>query len=44
LTNIFFFITKAKLENGAGSNNLTIWDAKTGEEIAAFSQKAQNNW
>lgn len=32
-----------KLENGAGSNNLTIWDAKTGEEIAAFSQKAQTN-
>ncbi|KAI9484039.1 MAG: eukaryotic translation initiation factor eIF2A-domain-containing protein [Benjaminiella poitrasii] len=33
-----------KLENGAGNNNLTIWDTKTGEEIAAFSQKAQNNW
>lgn len=33
----------AKLENGAGSNNLVIWDGKTGEEIAAFSQKAQTN-
>ncbi|KAL9542915.1 hypothetical protein MBANPS3_008364 [Mucor bainieri] len=33
-----------KLENGAGSNNLVIWDTKTGQEIAAFSQKAQNNW
>jgi translation initiation factor 2A len=40
----FYSIKKAKLENGAGSNNLTIWDAKTGTEIAAFSQKAQNNW
>lgn len=34
----------AKLEDGSGSNNLIVWDAKTGEQIAAFSQKAQNNW
>ncbi|KAI9265700.1 eukaryotic translation initiation factor eIF2A-domain-containing protein [Helicostylum pulchrum] len=33
-----------KLEDGSGSNNLIVWDAKTGEQIAAFSQKAQNNW
>ncbi|KAI8638391.1 eukaryotic translation initiation factor eIF2A-domain-containing protein [Parasitella parasitica] len=32
-----------KLENGAGSNNLVIWDTKTGQEIAAFSQKVQTN-
>ncbi|CAO3610138.1 unnamed protein product [Cunninghamella blakesleeana] len=33
-----------KLEDGSGSKNLIIWDTKTGEEIASFSQKAQNNW
>ncbi|KAL0092443.1 eukaryotic translation initiation factor eIF2A-domain-containing protein [Phycomyces blakesleeanus] len=33
-----------KLEDGSGSRNLIVWDAKTGEEIASFSQKAQNNW
>ncbi|KAF7726517.1 hypothetical protein EC973_008648 [Apophysomyces ossiformis] len=33
-----------KLEDGSGSRNLIIWDTKTGEEIASFSQKAQNNW
>lgn len=42
----FILIIKklAKLEDGSGSKNLIIWDTKTGEEIASFSQKAQNNW
>ncbi|OBZ80975.1 Eukaryotic translation initiation factor 2A, partial [Choanephora cucurbitarum] len=34
----------SKAENGAANNNLIIWDAKTGQDIAAFVQKAQNNW
>ncbi|KAG1046835.1 hypothetical protein G6F46_000198 [Rhizopus delemar] len=34
----------SKREDGSANNNLTIWDVKTGQEIAAFSQKAQNNW
>ncbi|CEG64096.1 hypothetical protein RMATCC62417_01132 [Rhizopus microsporus] len=34
----------SKREDGSANNNLTIWDAKTGQEIAAFTQKAQNNW
>ncbi|KAG0166222.1 hypothetical protein DFQ28_007609 [Apophysomyces sp. BC1034] len=33
-----------KLEDGSGSRNLIIWDTKIGEEVASFSQKAQNNW
>ncbi|ORX59490.1 translation initiation factor eIF-2A [Hesseltinella vesiculosa] len=33
-----------KLEDGTGCKNLFIWNTKTGEEIASFSQKAQNNW
>ncbi|KAL1929710.1 hypothetical protein VTP01DRAFT_1848 [Rhizomucor pusillus] len=33
-----------KLEDGSGSKNLIIWNANTGEEIASFSQKQQNNW
>ncbi|ORZ03752.1 eukaryotic translation initiation factor eIF2A-domain-containing protein [Syncephalastrum racemosum] len=32
-----------KLEDGSGSQNLIIWDAKTGEQIAAFSQKSLNS-
>ncbi|KAI8379014.1 eukaryotic translation initiation factor eIF2A-domain-containing protein [Blakeslea trispora] len=34
----------SKAENGAANNNLIIWDAKTGQEVASFVQKAQNNW
>lgn len=35
--------TVAKLEDGSGSLNLIVWDAKTGEQIAAFSQKSLNS-
>jgi translation initiation factor 2A len=38
----FFYI--AKLEDGSGAKNLNIWDTETGELIASFVQKAQNNW
>ncbi|KAI9323826.1 eukaryotic translation initiation factor eIF2A-domain-containing protein [Dichotomocladium elegans] len=33
-----------KLEDGSGSQNLMIWDAKTAQLIASFSQKSLNNW
>ncbi|KAI8980325.1 eukaryotic translation initiation factor eIF2A-domain-containing protein [Pilobolus umbonatus] len=33
-----------KAEDGSGNDNLFIWDLSTGEQIAGFSQKAQNNW
>jgi hypothetical protein len=33
----------AKLEDGSGSNNLIIWESKTGAQLAAFSQKAYSN-
>ncbi|KAI8342376.1 eukaryotic translation initiation factor eIF2A-domain-containing protein [Chlamydoabsidia padenii] len=33
-----------KLEDGSGAKNLNIWDTETGELIASFVQKAQNNW
>ncbi|KAH8551581.1 eukaryotic translation initiation factor eIF2A-domain-containing protein [Umbelopsis sp. PMI_123] len=32
-----------KLEDGSGSNNLLIWESKTGAQFAAFSQKAYSN-
>lgn len=33
----------AKLEDGSGSNNLILWESKTGTQLAAFSQKAYSN-
>ncbi|KAJ2964371.1 hypothetical protein NQZ79_g682 [Umbelopsis isabellina] len=42
-----YFVTwerPTKLEDGSGSNNLIIWESKTGTELASFSQKAYNNW
>lgn len=34
----------AKLEDGSGSLNLNIWDTKTADLIASFSQKQLNSW
>ncbi|RUP52207.1 hypothetical protein BC936DRAFT_137743 [Jimgerdemannia flammicorona] len=34
----------SKLEDGSGSKNLTVWDARTGNELASFFQKGQSNW
>ncbi|RUS23444.1 hypothetical protein BC937DRAFT_86128 [Endogone sp. FLAS-F59071] len=33
-----------KLEDGSGSKNLTVWEARSGNELASFSQKGQSNW
>ncbi|KAI8371554.1 eukaryotic translation initiation factor eIF2A-domain-containing protein [Radiomyces spectabilis] len=32
-----------KLEDGSGSRNLMVWDAKTGKLLNSFAQKAQNS-